>query len=135
MKNKPEGKELNEFDTHWIRITIVPNSKMGHSVTNLTLCIAVFLKSFKSSNPLLGYKSQTYKQYKYETYILRNISILLYYLLLFTKINICNRFFQGFHQYVKQFRSRSGPMFCWAWSWSKLIAKVISRAMYDQNLW
>ena len=34
---------------------------------------------------------------------------------------------QEYHQSVKQFGSRSGSMFCWAWSGSKLFAKVISR--------
>ena len=35
--------------------------------------------------------------------------------------------FQEYHQSVKQFGARSGPTFCWAWSGSKLFAKVMSR--------
>ena len=38
------------------------------------------------------------------------------------------------YQSVKQFGSRSGPTFCWAWSGSKLFAKVISRQQKSQLL-
>ena len=34
---------------------------------------------------------------------------------------------QEYHQSVKKFGSRSGRTFCWAWSGSKLFAKVINR--------
>ena len=37
------------------------------------------------------------------------------------------KFFQEYHQSVKQIESRSGPTLCWAWSGSTLFAKVISR--------
>ena len=43
------------------------------------------------------------------------------------KINIFQKFFQKYHQCVKQFWSRSGVMICQAWSGSKMFAKVNSR--------
>ena len=43
------------------------------------------------------------------------------------KSNFFKEILQEYHQSVKQFGSRSGPTFCWAWSGSKLFAKVISR--------
>ena len=49
------------------------------------------------------------------------------HLLTFFKINVFQKFFQEHYQSVKQFGSRSGPMFCWSLSGSKLFAKVISR--------
>ena len=49
-------------------------------------------------------------------------SFLLYY----CTVIECWIFFK-YHQGVKQYGSRSGPTFCRAWSWSKLLAKVISR--------
>ena len=42
----------------------------------------------------------------------------------FFKINYFKKFFQEYHQSVKQFGSRSGPTFCLAWSGSKLFTKV-----------
>ena len=45
----------------------------------------------------------------------------------FFKINLFKLFFQELYQSVKQFESRSEPMFCRSWSGSKLFAKVISR--------
>ena len=45
---------------------------------------------------------------------------------LFIIVSLDTEFFQ-YHQGVKQFGSRSGPMFCRAWSGSKLFAKVFSR--------
>ena len=45
----------------------------------------------------------------------------------FFKINFFEKFFQKYHQSVKQFESRSGPTFCWASSGSKMFAKVFSR--------
>ena len=45
----------------------------------------------------------------------------------FLKINFFEKFFQEYHQGVKQFVFRSGPTFCRAWSGSKGFAKVISR--------
>ena len=48
-------------------------------------------------------------------------------LLIFFKIDFFKKFFQEYHQSVKQFGSRSGPTFCPAWSGSKLFVKVISR--------
>ena len=43
------------------------------------------------------------------------------------KINYFEKFFQKYHQSIKQFGSRSGSMFHGTWSGSKLFAKVISR--------
>ena len=40
---------------------------------------------------------------------------------------IFEKSFKNYHQSVKQFGSWSGPTFCWAWSMSKLVARVISR--------
>ena len=45
----------------------------------------------------------------------------------FFKINFFEKFFQEYDQSVNQFASRSGLTFCWAWSGSKLLAKVFSR--------
>ena len=54
-------------------------------------------------------------------------SILLFADLSFLNINFFEKFFQEFHQSVKQFGSRSGPMFCRAKSGSKLFVTLISR--------
>ena len=43
------------------------------------------------------------------------------------QIYVFEKFFQEYHQSVKQFGSGSGPTFCRAWSGSKLFAKFISR--------
>ena len=48
------------------------------------------------------------------------------HLLIFSKIVFFFKFLE-YSQSVKQFGSRSGPMFCQAWSGSKLFAKFISR--------
>ena len=45
----------------------------------------------------------------------------------FFKINFLKKFFQKYHQNVKQFGPWSGPTILWAWSGSKLFAKVNSR--------
>ena len=46
----------------------------------------------------------------------------------FFKINFSKKIFQEDHQIVKQFGSRSeAPTFFWAWSGSKLFAKIVSR--------
>ena len=44
----------------------------------------------------------------------------------FFKINYFEKFFREYYQSVKQFGYRSGLTKCWAWSGSKLFAKVIS---------
>ena len=56
--------------------------------------------------------------------ILLSLFLTLYYCTIFYSLDA--GFFQ-YHPDVKQFGSRSGPTFCWAWSGSKLFAKVISR--------
>ena len=43
---------------------------------------------------------------------------------LFQNQHFFKKFFQEYHQSVKQFGSRSGPTFCQAWSGSKLFAKL-----------
>ena len=45
---------------------------------------------------------------------------------------IFKKFFQEHYQRVKQFGSRSGPTFCWSWSWSKLFANAFSRSQKSQ---
>ena len=59
--------------------------------------------------------------------MLGNFSQLFCRLLTFFKLNFFKKFFQEHYQSVKQFGSRSGPTLCWAWSGSKLFAKIISR--------
>ena len=47
--------------------------------------------------------------------------LLTFFIIIFFMI-----FFREYYQSVKQFRSRSGPTFCWSWSGSKCFAKVAS---------
>ena len=55
--------------------------------------------------------------------LLGNFALLIF----FFKISFFKNLFQEYYQRVKQFGSRPGPIFCQAWSGSKLFAKVISR--------
>ena len=45
-------------------------------------------------------------------------------LLIFFKINVFEKFFEEYHQSVKQFGSRSGSTFCRAQSGSKLLNRL-----------
>ena len=51
---------------------------------------------------------------------------MLFWRLIFFKINFFKKFFQKHYRNVKQFGSRSGLTLCRSWSGSKLFAKVIS---------
>ena len=51
-------------------------------------------------------------------------------LLIFFKINIFKKFFQEYHQSVKQFGSRSGPTFC-----PDLGPNCLQRLSADDKLW
>ena len=62
------------------------------------------------------------KLYK-KTYIYDKQELILYDELCILA-DFFKKFFQEYHQNVKQFASRPGLMFCWAWSGSKLFAKV-----------
>ena len=61
--------------------------------------------------------------------MLGNFACLLSYEYFFFKITFQNKkkIFQEYHKSVEEFWSRSGPIFCRAWSGSKLFAKVIRR--------
>ena len=59
--------------------------------------------------------------------MLGNYSCFCCRLLTFFKMNFFKKIFQEHYQSVKQFGSRSGPMFCQSWSGSKLFAKVMIR--------
>ena len=59
--------------------------------------------------------------------MLGNFACFFCHLWIFLKTNFFKKIFQEYHQSVKQFGSRSGPTFYWAWSGSKLFAKFISR--------
>ena len=59
--------------------------------------------------------------------MLGNCSCFCCRLLTFFKMNFFKKFFQEHYQSVKQFGSRSGPMFCLSRSGSKLLAKVMTR--------
>ena len=58
---------------------------------------------------------------------LENFFTIFCRLLIFFKIKLFEKFFQEYHQSVKQFWSRSDRTFCQPWSGSKLFAKVFSR--------
>ena len=58
---------------------------------------------------------------------LGNFSCFFCRLLIFFKSTFFKKLFQEYHLSVKQLGSRSGLTCCWAWSGSKLFAKVISR--------
>ena len=45
-------------------------------------------------------------------------------LMVFFQIYLFKKFFQKHYPRVKQFRSRSGQMFCPSWSWSKLFERL-----------
>ena len=59
----------------------------------------------------------------------------LLFFFFFFLIKLYKKSFGIYHQSVKQFGSRSGPMFCRAWSGSKLFAKVISRRQKSPRAW
>ena len=50
---------------------------------------------------------------------------------IFFKINFIRKLIQEYHRSDKQFGSKSGPIFCRAWSESKLFAKIISRRLSE----
>ena len=54
-------------------------------------------------------------------------------LLTFSKLFFSKKKFWKHYLSVKQFGSRSGPIFCQSWSGSKLFAKVISRRQMSQK--
>ena len=77
---------------------------------------------------------------KYETspstlWMLGNFARFFCRLLIFFKINFSKKFFQKYHQSIKQFGSRSGLTYCQAWSGSKLFAKIISRRHKQVMSW
>ena len=58
--------------------------------------------------------------------MLGDFFMILLRLLIFSNLTFSKNYL-GYQQSVKQFGSRSGPVKCWAWSGSKLFAKVINR--------
>ena len=57
--------------------------------------------------------------------MLSNFADFLLSVLIFFKIHFFEKFFQEYHQSVKQLGTRPGPTFCRAWSESKQFAKII----------
>ena len=49
----------------------------------------------------------------------------------FFKINFLEKFLQEYRQSVKQFASRLGPTFCWAWFWVETVCKGYQRMTLD----
>ena len=106
--------------SEWYTLTILVTLAFGFSLLNIG--------RIKSWLNLLNLK----RDWNSLEYIGGKYFMIFCCLKIFFKTNIFKKLLQEYHQSGKQFGSRSGLTFCWAWSGSILLTKAIRR--WDWNL-